>query len=98
MTDHGDAPRIKGSVCDQIINGSLQPPRPRGNRAPIVVGKLRPNSFRSVCPVRLDIAIVKCREGVAAINGLFDRPSVDLFASTRFGGVVVRAAWRSTGQ
>src|SRR5438034_6467425 len=98
MTDHGDALRINGSVRDQIINGSLQSPRPRGDRAPIVVGKLGSNSFRGVWLVRLDIAIVKRREGVAAIDGLFDRPNIDLFASTRFGGVVVSAAWRSAGQ
>src|SRR5881628_3930975 len=98
MTDHGDTLRIKGSICDQIIHGSLYAPRPRGNRAPIVARQLRSNSFRGVWPVGLDIAVVKRRESVAAIDGLFDRPNVDLFASTRFGGVVVRAAWRSTGQ
>src|SRR5213593_1308583 len=98
MTDDGDALRINGSIRDQIIDGPLQPPRPGGNRAPIITGKLRANSFRGVWPVRLDIAIVKRRQGVAAIDGLFDRPNVDLFASTRFGGAVVCAAWRSAGQ
>src|SRR5437899_12967523 len=97
MTDDGDTLRINGSVREQIVNGSLQPPRPRSDRAPIVIGKLRPNSFRGVWPVRLDIAVVKRRKGVAAIDGLVNRPNVDLFASTRFGGVVVRAAWRSAG-
>src|SRR5438552_7482015 len=97
MTDHGDPLRIKSAIRDQVINGSLQPPCPGGNRAPIAVGKLRPNSFRGVWPVRLDIAVVKRREGVAAIDGLVNRPNVDLFASTRFGGVVVRASWRSAG-
>ena len=38
MTDDGDTLRINGSVRDQIVNGSLQPPRPRSDRAPIVIG------------------------------------------------------------
>src|SRR5260370_3668741 len=72
----------------QIINGSLQPPGPGGDRAPIVGSRLfalllemRLDAFANIESVGIDVAAVKRRDRIAAVDALFDSPYIDLGTS-----------------
>src|SRR5258707_1905648 len=80
----------------EIIDGSLQPRGPGGDRAPIVGSRLfallpemRLDAFANIGPVGIDVAAVKRRDRIAAVDALFDSPDIDLGTSALIGRPVI---------
>src|SRR5260221_2238311 len=99
MTDDGDPGFVQISVGDQVIDGAVHSPSPRGDRSPIVRSApclarwmvKRMHSVAEIVAIGVDVAAVKTGQRVTPVDRLLEGPNIFLSLPAGVGRLHVSA-------
>src|SRR6266566_6621076 len=99
MTDDGDPGFVQTAIGDQVIDGAVHSPGPRGDRSPIVRSApclarwkvKRMHSIAEIVAIGVDVAAVKTGQRVTLFDRLLERPNLFLSPPAGVGRLVIAA-------
>ena len=107
VADDREAFPVDMRVGHEVVDAAVDAPGPPHDGARAVAGALVPHlghggahAFVHVGAVGLDVAAVKCGDGVAALDGGGERPAVPAFRllpAAGFGGLIIHDAGEAAG-